>query len=502
MADWQIIRGGRLLDARRESADPVDILIKDDEIAEVGPPGLAAPADARAIDATGFLLHPGLVNAHTHSHSNLSKSAGDLWTLELLLAAGSWITGRRGPEDNYISTLVGACEMLLKGCTAAYDLVIEIPIATVDGIQAAARAYLDAGMRAVIAPAVTDATLYYAVPGLLDAFPEPLRRQVEVIRGAPTKESLAPLRPLLDTWPFDRQRVRPALAPSIPIFCSDEFVIACRDMAKEFDVGIHTHLLESKIQAVVGKKRYGATVTAHLDKLGVLGPHFTGAHGVWVDSDDMRRLADKGAHIAHNPSSNMRLGNGIARVKEMRDKGVNVGIGTDSVTCSDNLNMYESMRLAALSSRAQSPDTDRWLSAADCFEGATVASAKALGFAKIGRIAPGFKADITFLDLGAINWIPLVNPINQLVLVEDGTSVDSVMVGGKFAVRHRKLVHVDLADLKRKAEVAKDNLMAHTAERRALFEKALPIVNSFCPAVAHQHYHVERYAQSSSPQSS
>ena len=497
MADWQIVRGGRLLDARRQSADPTDILIKGDEIAEVGPPGMAAPAEARAVSAEGFLLHPGLVNAHTHSHSNLSKSAGDLWTLELLLAAGSWITGRRGPEDNYISTLVGACEMLLKGCTAAYDLVIEIPIATVDGIQAAARAYMDAGMRAVIAPAVTDMTMYYAVPGLLDAFPADLRRQVETIRGAPTAESLAPLRPLLHGWNFDRERVRPALAPSIPILCSDEFVMACRDMAREYSVGIHTHLLESKIQAVVGKKRYGATVTAHLDKLGALGPNFTGAHGVWVDTDDMRRLADHGAHIAHNPSSNMRLGNGIARVKEMRDLGVNVGIGTDSVTCSDNLNMYEAMRLAALSSRAQSPDTARWLSAIDCFEGATIASAKALGFEKIGRIAPGFKADIVFLDLGAINWIPLVNPINQVVLTEDGTSVDSVMVGGRFAVRHRKLVHVDLADLKRKAEIAKDNLLAHTTERRDLFDKALPIVNSFCPAIAHQHYHVERYAQNS-----
>lgn len=499
MADWQIIRGGRLLDARRQSADLVDILIKDDEIAEIGPPGLAAPADARAVSADGFLLHAGLVNAHTHSHSNLSKSAGDLWTLELLLAAGSWITGRRGPEDNYLSTMIGACEMLLKGCTAAYDLVIEVPMATVDGIYAAAKAYWDSGMRAVVAPCASDMTLYYAVPGFLDAFPETLRRQVETIRAAPTPEALAPLKPILHNWKFDRERVRPAIAPAIPILCSDEFVTACRDLARDQGVGIHTHLLESKVQAVVGKKRYGATITAHLDKLGALGPDFTGAHGVWVDTDDMRRLADKGAHIAHNPSSNMRLGNGIARVREMRDLGVNVGIGTDSVTCSDNLNMYEAMRLAALSSRAQSPDTARWLSAIDCFEGATEGSAKALGFPKIGRIEKGYKADIVFLDLGAINWIPLVNPINQVVLVEDGTSVDSVMVGGKFAVRHRKLVNVDLADLKRKAEAAKENLLEHTKERRGLFEKALPIVNSFCPAVAHEHYHVERYAQSSSP---
>ena len=86
-----------------------------------------------------------------------------------------------------------------------------------------------------------------------------------------------------------------------------------------------------------------------------------------------------------------------------------------------------------------------------------------------------------------------------LIRVSELGVVDSVMVGGRFAVRHRKLVHVDIADLKRKAEAAKDNLMAHTKDRRDLFDKALPIVNSFCPAVAHQHYHVERYAQPSSP---
>ena len=492
MADWQIIRGGRLLDARRQSADPTDILIKDDEIAELGPPGLAAPADARVVSAEGFLLHPGLVNSHTHSHSNLSKSAGDLWTLELLLAAGSWITGRRGPEDNYVSALVGACEMLLKGCTAAYDLVIEIPIATVDGIQATARAYRDAGMRAVVAPCASDMTMYYALPGFLDAFPPALRKQVETIRAAPTKDALAPLRPLLETWSFDRERVRPAIAPAIPILCSDEFVLACRDMARDFDVGIHTHLLESKVQAVAGKQRYGATVTAHLDKLGALGPNFTGAHGVWVDEDDMRRLADKGAHIAHNPSSNMRLGNGIARVKQMRELGVNVGLGTDSVTCSDNLNMYEAMRLAALSSRAQSPDTGRWLSAIECFEGATIGSAKALGFEKIGRIAKGYKADIVFLDLGHVNFVPFNDPVNQIVSTENGAAVDSVMIGGRLVLDHGCFPHVDFERVRRRVEERVAALRALNAEARHIAALLEDAVGSYCVGLARAPYHIER----------
>ena len=494
MARHAIIRGGRVLDAARHAADRADILLRDDDIAEIGAPGLAAPGDAETIDAAGFLLHPGLVNAHTHGHSNLSKAPGDLWTLELLLAAGPWISGGRGAEDKYLSVLIGACEMLLKGCTAAYDLMIEVPAPTKEGIHAAARAYLDAGMRAVIAPGAADASLYTSVPGLLDAMPESLRREAEGLSPGPAGGALAAVRGILQDWPFDRARVRPAVAPAIPLLCSDEFVVACRDLARDFEVGLHTHLLESKIQAVVGKARYGTTVTRHLAKLGVLGPRFTGAHGVWTDEEDMRVLAGAGANIAHNPGSNMRLGNGIARVKRMRELGVNVGIGTDSVTCSDNLNMYESMRLAAMSSRVQGPDTARWLSAEDCFLQATEASARALGFERIGRLAPGYKADIVFLDLASINWIPYGDPTNRIVHLEDGTSVDSVMVGGRFAVRGRRLVHVDLATLKTRAEAAWAGIEGRVAEKRALFERLAPAVNAFCPAVALRPYHVERFA--------
>src|ERR1700736_4821422 len=147
-----IIRGGRLVDAGRPRAEIADVLIVGDAIAEVGPPGLAAPADAVAIDGRDKLMHPGLINAHTHGHGNLSKGMGDRWTLELLLAAGPWLAGGRTLEDKYLTTYVGAIEMLLKGCTACYDLCVEFPVPSVEGLAACARAYADAGLRAVLAP--------------------------------------------------------------------------------------------------------------------------------------------------------------------------------------------------------------------------------------------------------------------------------------------------------------------------------------------------------------
>src|ERR1700758_4679963 len=263
-----IIRGGRLLDAAHPRGEIADVLIRGDTIAEVGPPGLAAPSDAVAIDARGKLLHAGLINAHTHGHGNLSKGMGDRWTLELLLAAAPWLAGGRNLEDKYLSTYVGALEMLLKGCTACYDLCVEFPVPSVEGLEAAGRAYADAGIRAVLAPMVAEFTFFQAIPGLLESMPPILQKEVDRLRLAPAESTLAALRKALHAWSFDRDRVRPALAPTIPHHCSDDFMRGCAALAREYGVGLHTHVQESKAQVIVGLKRYGKTPTAHLQDLG------------------------------------------------------------------------------------------------------------------------------------------------------------------------------------------------------------------------------------------
>ena len=136
---YTIVRGGKLLDIAKRKAAPADILIKGDTIAEIGRPGLAAPAGAAVIDARNRLMHPGLINAHTHSPGNLGKGMGDLWSLELLLTASQWIGSGRTLEDKYLSATIGAAEMVMKGCTAAYDLAAEFPLPSVDGLSAMAQ---------------------------------------------------------------------------------------------------------------------------------------------------------------------------------------------------------------------------------------------------------------------------------------------------------------------------------------------------------------------------
>ncbi len=490
-----VIRHGRILDLDGHRAPPADLLIRGEDIVEIGAPGMAAPDDALVVDASNRLIHPGLVNAHTHGHGNLGKGMGDRWTLELLLAAGPWISGNRMVEDKYLGTYIGAIEMLMKGCTACYDLTAEFPAPTVEGLQACTQAYADAGMRAVVAPMVANLSFIEAINGLNDALPPALQKEVERLRLAPAEQTLKAMRAVMHGWGFDYGRIRPAVAPTIPHHCTDAFMLACLELAREYGVGLHSHIQESKVQVMVGRKTYGKTQTAHLQSLGLLGPDFVAAHGVWLDDDDIARLADHGASVAHNPGSNMRLGNGIAAAKAMFDRGLNVGIGTDGANCSDNLNMYEAMRLASLSSKVRSPDTSEWLTAGQVLTAATQGSARALGFGdKLGRIAVGFKADLVFVDLEHVNWIPTNDPTHQLVHTEDGSGVHSVMVGGRLVVENRKPVGVDLGALARKAEAARERLAAANADNKLLYDRLEPIVNSYCPGLAKQPYHIDRFA--------
>ena len=491
---YTVLRGGLVLDIRAGTAEAADILIEDDTIRELGPPGCPAPEGAREISAARRLIHPGLVNAHTHSHGNLAKGMGDRWTLELLLTAAPWLGGNRGAEDIQLSAQLGAVEMLLKGCTACYDLFFEWPVPSSDGMALVASAYAEVGMRAVIAPLVADRSFYEAIPGLAEALPAALRERVAALRLAPGEATLAAIRAIVRDWRFDRDRVRPAVAPTIPHHCSDEFILGCATLAREFDLGLHSHVAESKVQAVTGIRVYGRTQTAHLDRLGVLGPHFTVAHGVWLDNEDMARLGDRGASVAHNPGSNMRLGSGLADARAMLERHVNLGVGTDGAVCSDNQNMYEAMRLASFVSKVQGPDVERWLSTREAALAATEGSARALGFGdRIGHIAPGYKADLVLLDLDHPNWMPLNDPVNQLVHSEDGTAVESVMVGGRMVVENRRLLTLDLARLRDRAQASRDRLAAANADNRRLYEALMPVVASHCPGLARQPYHVHRY---------
>jgi guanine deaminase len=474
-----VVSGGLVLAQGDISASPADIVLEGESIVALAPPGSATAP--HTIDATGRLIIPGLVNAHTHGHGGLGKGVGDRWSLELLLNAGSWINGGRTADDLYLSTLLSAIEMIRKGCTSCYDLSAMLPVPSVEALHNVARAYSDVGMRAVISPMIADRTFYQAIPGLLDAFPPELRPLAEAMRTAEAETILAPIRAAARDWPFPSDRIRLGIAPTIPLHCSEDFLRGCGRLANEFGLPVQTHLAESPVQRAAALKQYGTTMTAHLDRIGLLGTRFSGAHAIWIDDSEIELIARHGGALAHNPGSNLRLGNGIADMRRAIAAGVTVGVGTDGSSSSDNQNMFEAMRLAAFVSRVFDRAPEDWIGSAEALRLATEGGAAVLGMADlIGRIAPGYKADLVFLDLDHINLVPLNNAVNQLVNTEDGAAVRDVMIGGRFVMRDGLLPGLDWPNIASRARHTAARLASVNTGAREAAERLAPVVSHFC----------------------
>src|SRR6266851_9425835 len=288
-----VIRGGLVLDAEGRASQR-DVLIEDGRILAIDHPGFGVSDDARALSAADRLLIPGLISAHTHSHGALNRGAvDDKVSLEMFLTGGASGSESRGVKDKYLSTALSAAEMIRKGCTACYDLSAEFPLPSAEGISAMGRAYRDAGMRAVVAPMITDKTIYEALPGLLETLPDDIRSRYASLRPAPRKATTDACARILANWDFDRRWIRPALGPSIPLHCSDEFLTECARLASEYDVPLQTHLAESRAQASLGLARYGKSLVEHLEDLDFLSERLSAAHAIWLDDDDIARLAQR-----------------------------------------------------------------------------------------------------------------------------------------------------------------------------------------------------------------
>jgi guanine deaminase len=488
-----LIRNGRVLRSMRQRPEAADILVERGTIKAIEKPGTVNAEAHQIVDADDQLLVPGLINGHTHSHGGLGKgSVGDRVSLEVYLASGSAINGSRNTNDKWLSAALTAVELVRKGCTAAYDLFVEYPVPSQEGMHAVASAYAEVGMRAVVAPMMADRTLYQALPGLLESLPPHVREQVEKLKTAPYEASIEAAKGILDNWTHDRDMVRPGLGPTIPLHCSDDFLIACGRLSRDYDVVLQTHLAESKTQAVLGVKKYGCSLTAHLDKLGLVNERFSAAHGVWLDQDDMKRIADKGGGVVHNPMSNLRLGSGVANARALLDAGVRLGIGTDASNTSDGQNMFEALRLASYLSRISSRDLDQWLSAEEVLSAASDGSAGILGFERLGKLENGYKADIVFLDLGHINYVPLREAALQIAYAENGAAVKSVMIDGKFVLRDGKLLTLDETKLRREVEDAVARLDSANAAARAAAVEASKLVGHFCMAHTRSAFSLER----------
>jgi guanine deaminase len=491
-----LIRGGQVLAGTPAALTRSDVLVEGDRIAAVGP-GLVAREGTPVIDASAHIVLPGLGNAHTHAASHLARGRAGNWTLEDLLTHSAANYGFRTPEDEYLSAAIGAIEMLKTGCTSAYDLYMAVPAITDEAFEAVVRAYTDVGLRVVLAPAVADVVFYQTVPGLTDQLPADLRRTVEEMQPAPTKGLLGLTERAIRRWHGGADgRVRIGVAPTIPNQATDEFLDGCSALAREYGVGIHTHLAESKVQAVESRRRWGKSIVARLADHGILGPGFVGAHSIWLTDDDLGMLADAGAAVAHNPGSNLRLGCGIAPVREMLDRGVAVGLGTDGSVCADNQNLFEALRIASVISTIRFPhETARWLDADTVWGLATSGTARVLGQAgDLGAVAPRRKADLVLLRADSIFLRPLADPVKALVYAETGGAIDTVLVDGRVVLERGRVTTVDEDRIYAQAQAAADRQRGQSAQAWALAERLAPYVAAACRSAVTAPLPIDRFA--------
>jgi 5-methylthioadenosine/S-adenosylhomocysteine deaminase len=238
-------------------------------------------------------------------------------------------------------------------------------------------------------------------------------------------------------------RLRYMISPSAPQRCTVDLLEACADLARRHAVPFHTHVLETKTQAVTGPELYGRSLVRYMHDLGLLNRNVTMAHSVWVNDDDMALMGAAGLSIVHNAISNQKLGAGVAPIRRLLDNGITVALGTDGASSNDTLRMFDVMRVAALVHGVSGPDYERWLSSTDILRAATIDGARsAMLETETGSLEVGKKADLLILRTTGIAWTPLNDVRRHLVYAENGASIDIVMVDGAVVVRDGRLTTI------------------------------------------------------------
>ena len=444
-----LIRGATVLtlDAADTVHDPGDILIEGGRIAAVG--RVSAPEAARCdrvIEGRDRLVLPGLVNAHTHSSSNLLKGTADGLSHPAFMWLKQADTAKRTPREIYVSAMLGCIEMLSTGTTACIDHFPD-QLSTPEDLEVTVGAYVDSGMRACLALRFYDGEYsdIYPPEGAPADLLEEVRRH-SPLRPWPVAELRALCEEAIRRWHGKAGRLSVFPAPSAALRCTDNLLAACGELAERYDVGIHTHLLETRIQTDIAQRQYGCSMVQHLERLSLLTHRLSCAHAIWIDEEDIGRLADRRAVVVHNPESNLKIGSGVAPIPAMLRRGVTVALGTDGASTNDNQILQNAMHLAAILHRPAEPRRDRWISARDVLRMATQGGARAmlLGDA-IGSIEVGKRADLVLYDLTAPWWTPLNDPVQQLVYVDNGGSVDTVLVDGRVAMEGKRITAFDAA---------------------------------------------------------
>ncbi|OAM53377.1 N-ethylammeline chlorohydrolase [Methylovorus sp. MM2] len=382
----------------------VSVVVNDGAIIEVLPIEQARQkySPAQRIELSEHILIPGLINLHTHAAMTLMRGLADdvplmPWLSEHIWPAEKQLISPRLVRDG---TLLGCAEMLAGGITCFNDMYF-YPHAT-------AEAAIQSGMRANLGLVVLEFPLPYANDA--DDYLQKGLEARDSWRGQPLLSS--------------------SLAPHAPYTVSNHTFEKVMTYAEQLGLGIHIHLHETQEEIRQSIEQYGVRPLRRLADLGILGPNLVAAHCTCADEADIKILAEYGCHVAHCPTSNLKLASGIAPVAAMVSKHVNVGIGTDGAASNNRLDMFAEMRMAALLAKGITGDATV-VSAAEALQMATINGARALGMDdKIGSIEIGKLADLTAVKISSPETLPCFDPISHLVYVLGREHVSHVWVAG------------------------------------------------------------------------
>ncbi len=393
------------------------VVIEDERIAALLP---AAEATSRYPGAAhvhlpDHALIPGLVNLHTHAAMSLMRGMADDLALMDWLQNHIWPAEGRLVSHEFVhdGTLLACAEMLRGGITCFNDMYF-FP-------EAAARAALQAGMRAAIGIITIEFRSAYAS----DA-------QDYLTKGMALRDSLRD-EPLLSF----------CLAPHAPFTVSDETFAQIATYAGELDLPVHIHIHETAQEVGESVAKHGVRPLARLEKAGLPGPGLIAVHGVHLDDSEITLLSKNGCSVAHCPSSNLKLASGIAPVAALLRAGVNIGLGTDGAASNNRFDLFTEMRLAALLAKGSSGDPTV-MPAHQALECATLGGARALGLhSRIGSITPGKLADLTAVNLTTTATSPCYDPVSHLVYAAGREHVSDVWVNGRQLVAGGRLTSLD-----------------------------------------------------------
>ncbi len=436
---------------KKEELEGYDILIEGNIIKKIAkdiePPN---HKDVELIDCSNHVVIPGMINTHHHMYQILTRNLKGVQNAKLF----DWLVylypiwARIDEEAVYYSTLLATAELLKTGATTTSDHHYLYPRRFIgDLMKTQFEAASKSGIRFV--PSRGSMTRGKSKGGLPPD--EVVQSTDEVI-----EDTLRVIEEYHDPSPLSMKKI--ILAPCSPFSVDKDVMIETAKIAREYHLVLHTHLAETEDEDRYCVEKYGKRPLALMEELGWLGPDVYFAHGIWFNDEELKLLKETDTGVSHCPTSNMRLGSGIARIREMIDMGIRVGLGVDGSASNDTSDMLGEVRNAMLLQRVKYGSAG--LTAREALYLATRGGAELLHLEKLGYIEEGMGADLALFNVNTLQYAgSLSDPLAALVFTGYNHEVDYTIVNGKIVVRKGELVSIDEEELTKKVNMISQKIL-------------------------------------------